>query len=217
MILADDMGWADLGCDGSKIDTPNVDRLAREGVKLTRFYSSGPMCSPTRAALLTGRYPHSVGMPELASPTVRGNVPVLALDHDAITVPEALKPAGYHSVMLGKWHLGDAKPNWPRTHGFDEFWGSIIGTPMYWQTKATYHNKNPIQAANVKPAADHEIHGIPILPLLTGGAFARNGALCWENQQNAAIVLGEWKLVQSQPCSAADGQRKLPVEVEGAV
>src|SRR4051812_35396497 len=80
-ILADDLGWADLGHDGSKIDTPNLDKLAQQGVKLRRFYASAPMCSPTRAALMTGRYPHSVGVPELASPEARGSVPVLALDH----------------------------------------------------------------------------------------------------------------------------------------
>lgn len=144
MILADDMGWADLGHDGSKIDTPNLDRLAKEGVKLTRFYSSAPMCSPTRAALLTGRYPHSVGMPELASPTVRGNVPVLSLSQEAVTIPEALAPAGYRSVLVGKWHLGHDPSAWPRTHGFHEFWGSLIGTPMFWQVKETYHNETPI-------------------------------------------------------------------------
>jgi arylsulfatase A-like enzyme len=144
MILADDMGWADLGQYGSKIDTPNLDRLAKEGVRLTRFCASAPMCSPTRAALLTGRYPHSVGMPELSSPKQRGSVPPLALDHAAITIPEALKPAGYRSVMVGKWHLGASPQDWPRTHGFDEFWGSLIGTPQYWQTKETYHNETPI-------------------------------------------------------------------------
>ncbi len=144
MILADDLGWADLGQDGSKIDTPNLDRLARQGVKLTRFYASAPMCSPTRAALLTGRYPHSVGMPELSSPRQRGAIPPLALDHAAVTIPEALKPAGYRSVMVGKWHLGAAPADGPRTHGFDEFWGSLIGTPMYWQPKETYHNETPV-------------------------------------------------------------------------
>jgi arylsulfatase A-like enzyme len=144
MILADDMGWADLGHDGSQIDTPHLDRLAEEGVKLTRFYASAPMCSPTRAALLTGRYPHSVGVPELASQTRRGEVPVLALAHDAITIPEALKPAGYRSIVVGKWHLGFGAANLPRTHGFDEFWGSLLGTPNFWQPKETYHNEQPI-------------------------------------------------------------------------
>jgi arylsulfatase A-like enzyme len=144
MILADDMGWADLGQDGSKIDTPNLDRLAKEGVKLTRFYASAPICSPTRAALLTGRYPHSVGMPELSSAKQRGNVPPLALDHEAVTIPEALKPAGYRSVLTGKWHLGASPQDQPRTHGFDEFWGSLIGTPQYWEPKETYHNETPI-------------------------------------------------------------------------
>ncbi len=145
MILADDLGWADLGHDGSKIDTPNLDRLAKEGVKLTRFHSSAPMCSPTRAALLTGRYPHSVGMPELASPTVRGKIPVLELSPEAITIPEALAPAGYRRIMVGKWHLGFAPRAWPRTHGFEEFWGSLIGTPAYWLPKETYHNETPIE------------------------------------------------------------------------
>jgi arylsulfatase A-like enzyme len=147
VILADDLGWADLGHDGSKIDTPNLDKLAKDGVKLTRYYASAPMCSPTRAALMTGRYPHSVGVPELASPEARGNVPVLALDHKAITIPEALKPAGYRSVLVGKWHLGFAPQNHPRTHGFDEFWGSLIGTPTFWQPKETYHNETAIKVS----------------------------------------------------------------------
>ena len=145
IILADDMGWADLGQDGSKIDTPNLDRLAKEGVKLTRFYASAAMCSPTRAALLTGRYPHSVGMPELASQTARGKVPVLALAHAATTLPEALKPAGYRSVIVGKWHLGFGPKDGPIHHGFDEFWGSLLGTPMFWQVKGTMHNDQPIE------------------------------------------------------------------------
>lgn len=144
VILADDLGWADLGQDGSRIDTPHLDRLAREGVKLTNFRASAPMCSPTRAALLTGRYPHSVGMPELASPQARGDVPSLALDHSAITMPQALKAGGYRSALIGKWHLGFGPANAPRTYGFDEFWGSLIGTPMYWQPQETFHNETPI-------------------------------------------------------------------------
>ncbi len=143
MILADDMGWADISKEGSGIDTPHLDRLAAGGMKLTNFYASAPICSPTRAALLTGRYPHSVGVPELVSNIQRENVPVLALDHKAVTIPEALKPHGYRSMIAGKWHLGHHQPNWPRTHGFDEFWGSLIGTPGFYNVKETYHNETP--------------------------------------------------------------------------
>jgi arylsulfatase A-like enzyme len=317
------------------------------------------MCSPTRAALLTGRYPHSVGVPELASQTARGNVPVLTLAHDAITLPEALKDAGYRSILVGKWHLGFGEANLPRRHGFDEFWGSTLGTPMFWQVKETFHNETPItvqgghytdhltdqavgylrthdparplflflsynaphypleapaelvykyrrrfpdrglfaiyaamvehmdlgigrvlaaldelgladrtlvvftsdngpsaepnaagpegaafsigplreykfstheggirvpflarwpgripagterhepaitmdlmptflEAAGVRPARNHEMHGVSLLGLLGGRAFARNGALHWENQHNSAVLIGEWKLV----------------------
>jgi arylsulfatase A len=145
MILADDLGWADIGNDSSGIDTPNLDRLAKEGMRLTGFYSSASLCSPARAALLTGRYPHSVGMPDLASPSVRNAVPILSLDHEAITVPEALKPYHYRSMLAGKWHLGHHRPNWPRTHGFDEFRGSLIGTPGYYDAKETYHNETPVK------------------------------------------------------------------------
>ena len=105
VILADDMGWADVG-HSARIDTPNLDRLQREGIRLTSFYSSASLCSPARAALLTGRYPHSVGMPDLASPAARGSVPVLSLDHAAVTIPEALKQKGYRSMLAGKWQLG---------------------------------------------------------------------------------------------------------------
>lgn len=144
MILADDLGWGDVGYDSSQIDTPNLKRLAAEGMKLTSFYSSATMCSPARAALLTGRYPHSVGMPDLASPAPRNNVPVLSLDHDAITIAEALKRHGYTSMLAGKWHLGHHVQNWPRTHGFDEFWGSLIGTPGFYDVKETFHNETPV-------------------------------------------------------------------------
>jgi arylsulfatase A len=143
-ILADDMGYADLGADRSRIDTPHLDQMARDGMRLTRFYAGSPVCSPTRAAFLTGRYPHSVGVPEICSPEVRGPVPMLNLALDAVTIPEALKPLGYTSMLAGKWHLGYESPYWPRKHGFDEFWGSLLGTPKYWNPEETYHNETPI-------------------------------------------------------------------------
>lgn len=144
-ILADDLGWADVGNDSSRIDTPNLDRLAKEGMRLTSFYSSASLCSPARAALLTGRYPHSVGMPDLASPLARNNVPVLSLDHEAITIPEALRSRHYVSMLAGKWHLGYHSDAWPRTHGFNQFRGSLIGTPGYYDSKETYHNETPVE------------------------------------------------------------------------
>ena len=105
VILADDMGWADLG-PASNIDTPHLDQLTKEGVSLTRFYASAPICSPTRAALLTGRYPHSVGVPQLAAPEAKSGAPKLSLNHSAVTTPEVLKAGNYQSVLIGKWHLG---------------------------------------------------------------------------------------------------------------
>ena len=144
MILADDLGWADVHPDMSRIDIPNLRRLQQEGITLTSFYSSASMCSPARAAFLTGRYPHSVGMPDLASPTRRNNIPILALDHSALTIPEVLKRYNYRSMLAGKWHLGYEARHWPRTHGFDEFDGSLIGTPGFYDVKETYHNESPV-------------------------------------------------------------------------
>lgn len=144
VILADDMGWADLG-PGSNIDAPHLDQLAREGVKLSRFYASAPICSPTRAALLTGRYPHSVGVPEIAAPQAQWGIPKLSLDHSAVTIPEVLKARRYESVLIGKWHLGFDPSAWPRTHGFDVFWGTLAGASDYSDVKGGYHNETPTE------------------------------------------------------------------------
>ena len=84
-------------------------------------------------------------MPAIASPNVRGNVPILSLSHDAVTIPQALKAAGYVSMLAGKWHLGHPKGNWPGDYGFDEFWGSLAGTPGYYNVKDAYHNETPIE------------------------------------------------------------------------
>ncbi len=159
VILVDDLGWFDVGHDELAIDTPHLDKLSTQGTRLTQFYASASICSPTRAALLTGRYPHSVGMPQLANTTSHNGHPPRALDHDAITIPEALKPHGYTSALIGKWHLGFTPKNWPRTHGFDEFWGSLIGTPGYYDVHETYHNETPIKVTGyfTDQITDHAI------------------------------------------------------------
>jgi arylsulfatase A len=118
-ILADDLGYGDLGSYGATdVATPHIDRLAREGVRFTDFYSAGNTCSPSRAALLTGRYPPRSGVNAvLLHDTPEG------LPESEITLAELLRDAGYFTGMVGKWHLGGMDPFMPWSHGFDEFFG----------------------------------------------------------------------------------------------
>src|ERR1041384_6632014 len=108
VIMSDDMGVSDLGCYGGEIQTPTLDRLAAGGVRLTQFYNTA-RCCPTRASLLTGLYPHQAGighmMADLGFDGYRGN-----LNRHCVTIAEALRPAGYHTLMSGKWHVTPAEP-----------------------------------------------------------------------------------------------------------
>jgi len=122
-IIADDLGWKDVGFHGSDIKTPNLDQLAETGVELETFYVQ-PMCTPSRAALLTGRYPWRYGLQTGAIPS--GGRYGLATDEWLL--PEALHQAGYETALIGKWHLGHADPKyWPRQRGFDHFYGALVG------------------------------------------------------------------------------------------
>ncbi len=129
LIVADDLGWDGVGYHGSAIRTPHLDRLAQQGVRLDRFYVS-PMCSPTRAGLLTGRYPMRFGM---ARSVVRPWA-AYGLPPQEITLPEALAAAGYrHRAIFGKWHLGHLAPQWhPLSQGFTHFYGQYNGAADYW-------------------------------------------------------------------------------------
>ena len=120
IILADDLGWSDVGCFGSEVSTPNIDALAAEGLRFTQFYNCA-RCSPSRAALLTGLDPHQVGVPVLGTP----------LNDQCVTLAEVLKPAGYHTYMVGKWHLSEQVT--PVMRGFDEFYGMLGGFNTYWK------------------------------------------------------------------------------------
>ncbi len=124
IILADDLGYGDLGCCGaSDLRTPHIDLLASEGLRFTNFYANCPVCSPTRAALLTGRYPDMVGVPGVIRTHPENSWGWL--DPGAVVLPSYLKPAGYHTAILGKWHLGLESPNTPRERGFDHFHGFL--------------------------------------------------------------------------------------------
>jgi arylsulfatase A-like enzyme len=126
-IVADDLGWKDVGFHGSDIKTPNLDKLAENGVKLEQFYAQ-PMCTPTRAALMTGRYPLRYGLQTaviLSSHTY-------GVATNEWLLPQALKDAGYHTAIIGKWHLGHADPKyWPKQRGFDHQYGPLIGELDY--------------------------------------------------------------------------------------
>jgi arylsulfatase A-like enzyme len=144
-ILSDDQGWKDVGFHGSDIRTPNLDALARGGAELGQFYSE-PMCTPSRAALLTGRYPHRYGLQTLVIPSAG----TYGLATDEWLLPQALDEAGYRTAIVGKWHLGHAdRKYWPRQRGFDYQYGPILGEIDYFTHSAHgvldwYRNNEPV-------------------------------------------------------------------------
>ncbi len=135
LILADDMGFSDIGCYGSEILTPTLDRLAKDGLRFTQFYNTG-RCCPTRASLLTGLYAHQAGvghmMNDYRKPGYRGN-----LNRSCATIAELLHAAGYQTMMCGKWHVSrfidreGPKHNWPLQRGFEKFYGTLHGGGNY--------------------------------------------------------------------------------------
>lgn len=127
IIVADDMGYADLGVHGSKdIPTPHIDALAAAGIRFTDAYVSGPYCSPTRAGLMTGRYPQRFG-----HEFNLGLQPGLGLPLTEVTLADRLKAAGYRTALFGKWHLGGGAAFHPMSRGFDEFYGFLGGAHSY--------------------------------------------------------------------------------------
>jgi arylsulfatase A-like enzyme len=129
LIIMDDLGYGDIGSYGATdAKTPNIDRLAREGVKLTDFYANGANCSPTRTAFITGRYQQRYG---IESPLVFVNEP-RGLTPSATSLPRLLKGGGYATGLIGKWHIGDKPQFLPTRHGFDEFWGFLRGGVDYY-------------------------------------------------------------------------------------
>lgn len=131
VILADDLGYGDLGVQGGRdVATPNIDRLAAQGVRMTDFYAGHPVCAPSRASLMTGRYQHrfgfenNPGLPQRTDPTA-------GLPRDVQTLPERLKARGYVTAMFGKWHLGWTPANTPTARGFDTFYGFLDGAMAY--------------------------------------------------------------------------------------
>ncbi len=154
VIMSDDMGYSDIGCYGGEINTPNLDKLAANGLRYSQFYNTG-RCCPTRASLLTGLYPHQarIGgmMKDERLPGYQGD-----LGKDCVTLGEVMKTLGYSTYMSGKWHVakttdpkGDAdKHNWPRQRGFDRFYGTIHGAGSLWDPNTLTRDNTYITPVN---------------------------------------------------------------------
>ena len=150
LIMADDMGYSDIGCYGGEVRTANLDRLAAGGLRFTQFYNAA-RCCPTRASLLTGLYPHQAGIGHMVGdrgyPAYQGY-----LNDRCVTIAEALKTAGYRTLMSGKWHVGENRPHWPVDRGFDKYYGIISGGANYFDiTKAKAEGVKRIMAVDDKP------------------------------------------------------------------
>ncbi|MCK4292389.1 MAG: sulfatase [Planctomycetes bacterium] len=131
LIFADDLGYGDVsgfGLKKSPFETPNLERMAAEGAKLTNFYVPTPYCAPSRGTILTGRYPFRHGV--VFNPAPDGGINEVGLPHSEITIAEALKTAGYASICIGKWHLGHTFKYLPRRQGFDEYFGILYSNDM---------------------------------------------------------------------------------------
>ncbi|MGJ8723213.1 MAG: sulfatase family protein [Roseibacillus sp.] len=151
VILTDDQGYGDLGCYGGEhVETPRIDQMAAEGAKLTSFYVAAPVCTPSRAALMTGCYPKRIDMATGSNFGVLLAGDKKGLNPDEITIAEVLKEAGYRTGMFGKWHLGDQPEFMPTNQGFDEFFGIPYSHDI--------HSFHPRQ----------ERFQFPLLPLLEG-------------------------------------------------
>lgn len=142
-IFADDLGYGDLSCYGAKdINTPNIDQIAKQGIKFTEFYSASPVCSPSRAALLTGRYPQRMGINTVFFPESFTGIP-----DTEITIPEILKEKGYATGIVGKWHLGHHYQYLPLQQGFDEYFGIPYSNDM---ESVVYMRGNEVESYKVK-------------------------------------------------------------------
>jgi len=138
MILCDDLGYGDLGCYGSQIRTPNLDRMASEGARFTHFCSANPVCSPSRAALMTGRYPTRVHVPRVLNPKDTTGLP-----DSEMTMAQMLKAANYKTMCIGKWHLGHLPQYLPTNRGFDEYFGIPYSNDMI--PRVLLHNTDVVE------------------------------------------------------------------------
>lgn len=156
LILADDMGYSDIGCFGSEIQTPNLNEMAKNGLRMPQFYNAS-RCCPTRASLLTGLFQHQAGVGDMVNtrkqPAYQGY-----LNKQCVTIAEALKPNGYKTYMAGKWHVGTSPEHWPVNRGFDRYFGLIDGASSYFGNEPYRPNQKLVVALDnqeYRPGKDY--------------------------------------------------------------
>lgn len=186
-IVGDDMGYGDVGFHGCKdIPTPHLDALAANGMRFTDGYVSGPYCSPTRAALLTGRYQQRFGHEFNPGGNAEG------MPTTEKTLAEHLQSVGYKTGLVGKWHLGNTPNRRPLRRGFDEFFGFLGGAHSYFEAEGILRGDRPAEAIDYATDACGK------------EAVAFVHALFWRFGPQMAIRKGDWKLVRYD--LAADGE-----------
>ena len=195
-INADDMGYGDLGCYGSKsIKTPNIDRMAADGLKLTSFYSVAPLCTPSRSALMTGRYAARMGVDQMRLANVLFPTDTTGLPQSEKTVARALKDRGYATACIGKWHLGRVSPHRAIDHGFDYYFGipysndmnptpimrnaDVVEEPAKQDTLTMRYTQEAIgfiERAKAQPFFLYLAHTMPHIPLFASERFKGKSA-----------------------------------------
>ena len=155
ILYADDLGWGELGCQGCKdIPTPNIDSIAKNGIRCSNGYVSGPYCSPTRAGLMTGRYQTRFGHEFNPGANAPADV---GLSLKETTIADRLKAAGYATGLVGKWHLGADPKHHPQKRGFDEFFGFLGGAHPYIQDRGILRGTRLVARALEGPRAARDI------------------------------------------------------------
>ena len=195
-IYVDDMGYGDLGCYGAKaIKTPNIDRMAAEGLRLTSFYSVSPICTPSRAALMTGRYAARMGVDQMRLANVLFPTDKTGLPQSETTVARALKGRGYATACIGKWHLGRVGPHRAIDHGFDYYFGipysndmtptpimrndDVVEEPAKQDTLTRRYTEEAIgfiERAKAQPFFLYLAHNMPHIPLHASERFRGKSA-----------------------------------------
>jgi len=212
-IYTDDMGYGDLGCYGARaLRTPNLDRMAAEGLRLTDFYSVSPVCTPSRAALMTGRYAARMGIQQMHLSNVLTYQDQTGLPTNETTVAAALKARGYTTACIGKWHLGHLAPHRPIDHGFDYYYGipysndmkpsilmrmgDVIEEPVKQETLTRRYTEEAIrfiESSRGRPFFLYVPHNMPHIPLHASEKFigSSSGGLYGDVIQEVDWSVGE--------------------------